>query len=60
MSPSSWLPKWLERLRQNRHVRYGVPFVGLLVVGSFALREFATVRYEFRSTKKLAPEDIQE
>lgn len=54
----SW-PDRVHRLLQNRHARYGVPFVGLLLLGSFGLREFATVRYEFRTTKKFAPEDLE-
>lgn len=37
----------LDRLKRNKHFTFGLPFLIFVVGGSFALREFAKVRYEF-------------
>ncbi|XP_071541052.1 cytochrome c oxidase assembly protein COX16 homolog, mitochondrial [Panulirus ornatus] len=45
---------------KSRFVRYGVPFLALVVGGSFGLREFAQLRYDFRSGKRLTKEEAKE
>ena len=34
----------LELLLKNRNVKYGVPFIVLIIGGSFGLKEFAKLR----------------
>lgn len=46
-----------QRILQNRHLKYGVPFIGLLVGASFALTEVTSFRYEFRKTKRWEEEE---
>ncbi|XP_015119894.1 cytochrome c oxidase assembly protein COX16 homolog, mitochondrial [Diachasma alloeum] len=36
-----------------RSVKHGLPFVLFIVGGSFGLREFTNVRYEYRATKQV-------
>jgi len=47
-----------QRILQNRHLKFGVPFIGLLVGASFALTEVTSFRYEFRKTKRWEEEDV--
>jgi cytochrome c oxidase assembly protein subunit 16 len=46
-------------VQRNRFVAYGVPFVLLLVAGSFGLQQFAQLRYAFRSKKLLTREEAE-
>jgi len=48
-----------QKLLQNRHLKYGVPFIGLLVGSSFALTNVTSFRYEFRKTKGLSADEIE-
>merc|ERR1712079_988769 len=48
-----------QKLLQNRHLKYGVPFIGLLVGSSFALTNVTSFRYEFRKTKGLSADDLE-
>jgi len=48
-----------RKLLQNRHLKYGVPFIGLLVGSSFALTNVTSFRYEFRKTKGLSADEIE-
>ncbi|XP_054712311.1 cytochrome c oxidase assembly protein COX16 homolog, mitochondrial-like [Uloborus diversus] len=49
----------LQRLQKRKHVKYGVPFVLLLVIGSFGIEKFASLRYEFRRNETLKPENLE-
>lgn len=46
---------WLQR----RTVRFGLPFLVLMVGGSFGLKEFAQLRYDFRTRKSLAKDEAE-
>lgn len=49
-----------RKIVQNRHIKYGLPFVGLLLGSSFALSSSVTsFRYEFRKSKKLEREEVE-
>lgn len=50
----------LKAIFDNRHVKYGIPFVATIVIGSFVVREFATVRYEFRKVQSIPREKFFE
>jgi len=52
--------KSFQKLLQNRHLKFGVPFIGLLVGSSFALTSVTSFRYEFRQTKALSQEQVEE
>jgi hypothetical protein len=43
---------------QNRHFKYGLPFITLLLGATYALPLVTSFRYEFRKTKGLSAEDI--
>jgi len=47
-----------QRFLQSRHLKFGVPFIGLLVGSSFALTNVTSFRYEFRKTKGLSEEEL--
>ncbi|XP_034240861.1 cytochrome c oxidase assembly protein COX16 homolog, mitochondrial isoform X2 [Thrips palmi] len=36
-----------EKFKRSKHFNFGLPFLLFVVGGSFALKEFAKVRYEF-------------
>ncbi|XP_068215148.1 cytochrome c oxidase assembly protein COX16 homolog, mitochondrial [Palaemon carinicauda] len=38
---------------QNRSVKVGIPFLLLIVGGSFGLKEFAQLRYDFRNRRSV-------
>nr|XP_018900762.1 PREDICTED: cytochrome c oxidase assembly protein COX16 homolog, mitochondrial [Bemisia tabaci] len=48
-----------ERWNQNKFFRYAAPFVLLVVGSSFALKNFTSLRYEYRSTAKLDPKEFE-
>lgn len=41
----------------KKGLKYGVPFMVLVVGGSFWLKDFASIRYQFRKTESIKPED---
>ncbi|XP_045617142.1 cytochrome c oxidase assembly protein COX16 homolog, mitochondrial [Procambarus clarkii] len=41
------------RLVQGRFLRFGAPFLILVVGGSFGLKEFAKIRYDFRNHRNV-------
>lgn len=49
----------LKFLKRSRLVRTGVPFVIFVVGGSFFLKQFATIRYDFRHGKRLSQEEAE-
>lgn len=48
----------LAKFLNNKHVKYGIPFILTIVGGSFIVREFATVRYEFRKVETVSREEL--
>lgn len=44
---------------KKKFLRYGLPFITMVVVGSFGLREFSEVRYKFRKFMPLTPEEAE-
>ena len=50
----------VRRLVSKKFVRLGVPFVGLIVGGSFGLQYFASLRYEFSKKKSLSEEEASQ
>ncbi|XP_055677011.1 cytochrome c oxidase assembly protein COX16 homolog, mitochondrial [Lutzomyia longipalpis] len=44
---------------QRKYFKYGVPFLILVTGGSFGLREFTTLRYEFSRNKEVSPEEMK-
>lgn len=50
----------LHKLRQStksHFFRRGAPFLICVIAGSFALKQFATIRYDFRKGKKITNEE---
>uniref|UniRef100_A0A8D8YEU5 Cytochrome c oxidase assembly protein COX16 homolog, mitochondrial n=1 Tax=Cacopsylla melanoneura TaxID=428564 RepID=A0A8D8YEU5_9HEMI len=48
-----------QQLRRQKLFNYGVPFVVFVVGSSFVLREFTTLRYEFRKSEALDPSELK-
>lgn len=46
----------LQELYKHRLFRYGVPFLIFVLGGSFGLKEFTSLRYEFRKHSPVNPE----
>ncbi|KAL5008479.1 hypothetical protein ScPMuIL_014060 [Solemya velum] len=46
-------------MKRRRFFRYGMPFLVLVVGGSFGLKEFTSVRYQFRKSKLVTPADAE-
>ncbi|XP_029643518.1 cytochrome c oxidase assembly protein COX16 homolog, mitochondrial [Octopus sinensis] len=47
-------------LVKSRFVRHGLPFITLIVGGSFLLKEYATLRYQFRKSEITSAKEIAE
>lgn len=43
----------------NKFLRFGAPFVLLVVGGSFYLKEFSQIRYDHRKVKLMSPEELK-
>lgn len=46
----------LQELSKHRFFRYGVPFLIFVLGGSFGLKEFTSLRYEFSTRSPVNPE----
>ncbi|XP_064103423.1 cytochrome c oxidase assembly protein COX16 homolog, mitochondrial-like [Macrobrachium nipponense] len=44
---------------QRRSVRVGIPFLMLIVGGSFGLKEFTQLRYDFRNSRNITKEEAE-
>lgn len=44
---------------RSRFFRFGVPFLTIVVGGSFLLKQFASVRYTTRKSLMLSPEELE-
>lgn len=49
----------MHNLLKNNFLRFGVPFVLLIVGGSFGLKEFSQIRYDHRKVKFVSPEELK-
>lgn len=44
---------------KSKFIRFGAPFILLVVGGSFGLREFSQIRYDHRKIKLISPEELK-
>ncbi|XP_064622371.1 cytochrome c oxidase assembly protein COX16 homolog, mitochondrial-like [Lineus longissimus] len=51
---------WLRRQTKSRFVRFGLPFLTMIVGGSFGLKYFASLRYEFSRRKMITHEEADQ
>ena len=49
----------VKKFTKGRFFRFGLPFITLVVGGSFLLKEFASVRYTTRKSVMKTPEEIE-
>ncbi|XP_013118310.1 cytochrome c oxidase assembly protein COX16 homolog, mitochondrial [Stomoxys calcitrans] len=49
----------LSSLKRNKSFKYGVPFLVLMVGGSFGLQEFTKLRYQFSKQKTITPDEME-
>lgn len=49
----------LIKLKKNKFVRVGAPFILLVIGGSFGLREFSQIRYDYRKVQFISPEELK-
>ncbi|XP_073977916.1 cytochrome c oxidase assembly protein COX16 homolog l(3)neo43 isoform X2 [Rhodnius prolixus] len=49
-----------DKLRKNKTFKYGMPFFILVIGGSFGLREFAQLRFQFSKKQMIKPEELEE
>ncbi|XP_013183697.1 cytochrome c oxidase assembly protein COX16 homolog, mitochondrial [Amyelois transitella] len=50
---------YISVISKRKSFRYGLPFILLVIGGSFGLREFAQVRYQFSQVKGVSREEAQ-
>ncbi|KAL1516400.1 hypothetical protein ABEB36_000318 [Hypothenemus hampei] len=48
-----------SKLFKKKFVRFGLPFLIMTVGGSFGLREFTQLRYQFSNTSKVSYEEAK-
>ncbi|CAN7942015.1 unnamed protein product [Ixodes hexagonus] len=53
-----YLKSLFESVYRRRFIRLGVPFMIFVIGGSFGLKHFTSLRYEFRTTK-ITQEDAE-
>jgi len=44
---------------RRKSVKYGLPFLIMIVGGSFGLKEFTSLRYQFRKVSPVNPEEAK-
>lgn len=50
----------LSKKAKDQAVKYGIPFLLLIVGGSFGLKEFSQLRYQFSRNKAITREKLEE
>ncbi|RZB38731.1 COX16 domain containing protein [Asbolus verrucosus] len=50
----------LNRFLNKKSIKYGLPFLVVIVGGSFGLREFSQLRYQFSKVSSVKPSDFKE
>lgn len=53
------LTAFAQRLSKNRHLRYGAPFIGIILLGSGIVSKFAQLRYDTKRVKYITDADIE-
>lgn len=43
----------------NKHLRYGVPFLTLIVGSTFVIKDLAQLRYDYRKVKNVAMDEAE-
>ncbi|XP_012944801.1 cytochrome c oxidase assembly protein COX16 homolog, mitochondrial [Aplysia californica] len=56
---ASSVRKILDAYSKRKFIRLGIPFVVFVAGGSFFLKQFASLRYEFRKGKMLTKEEAE-
>ncbi|WVQ99724.1 hypothetical protein IAU59_006866 [Kwoniella sp. CBS 9459] len=51
LNPSSSTSTFLTQIRRRPFILFGLPFVGIIVVSSFALSEFTQTRYDYQQSR---------
>lgn len=54
------MSQMLSKKAKEQAIKYGVPFILLIVGGSFGLKEFAQLRYQFSRNKAVTREELEE
>ncbi|VVC44296.1 Cytochrome c oxidase assembly protein COX16 [Cinara cedri] len=49
----------MNNVLKNKFLRFGAPFILLIIGGSFGLREFAQIRYDYRKVQLISPEELR-
>ncbi|EFA05396.1 cytochrome c oxidase assembly protein COX16 homolog, mitochondrial [Tribolium castaneum] len=49
----------INEFLNKRSVKYGLPFLLVVLGGSFGLREFAQLRYQFSRVSSVKPEEMK-
>lgn len=49
----------MNHFLKNKFLRFGAPFILLVVGGSFGLREFSQIRYDYRQVKLISTEELE-
>ncbi|KAK7104448.1 hypothetical protein V1264_019166 [Littorina saxatilis] len=52
--------EWYRQATKRRFVRFGIPFIAFIVGGSFALKQFCSVRYDFQRSKKITHQEAEQ
>ncbi|CRK92122.1 CLUMA_CG005741, isoform A [Clunio marinus] len=48
-----------QKLSKRRSFKYGTPFLVLILGGSFALKEFTQLRYQYAQKKTIRPDELE-
>ena len=49
----------LDQLAKKKFFKYGLPFLTLLLAGSFGLQQFSQLRYTYSKKKLITPEEAE-
>lgn len=49
----------INQFLNKRFVKYGLPFLIVVVGGSFGLKEFAQLRYQFSTVSQVRPDEVK-
>ncbi|XP_037896640.1 cytochrome c oxidase assembly protein COX16 homolog, mitochondrial [Glossina fuscipes] len=48
-----------KKIKKNKNFMYGVPFLILMVAGSFGLQKFSELRYKYSRQQTITPEEME-
>lgn len=49
----------MNHFLKNKFLRFGAPFILLVVGGSFGLKEFSQIRYDYQRVKLISTEELE-